>query len=57
MTRMKTQAEVMDLEWIDLMLEAKKLGLSVEEIRAFFQEALSGEILGTYDKKNASCEM
>ncbi|MCD4840260.1 anti-repressor SinI family protein [Neobacillus sedimentimangrovi] len=55
---MNAQAEVIDLEWMDLILEAKKLGLSVEEIRAFFQEALSGEIFGTYNlRKKASCEM
>ncbi|MGM7723658.1 anti-repressor SinI family protein [Metabacillus sp. Hm71] len=27
----------LDEEWISLIIEAKKLGMSIEEIRAFFQ--------------------
>jgi DNA-binding transcriptional MerR regulator len=29
----------LDEEWISLIMEAKKLGLSIEEVRAFFQSA------------------
>ncbi|WP_216829055.1 anti-repressor SinI family protein [Alkalihalobacterium elongatum] len=30
--------EVLDKEWTALMIEAKKLGLTIEEIREFFTE-------------------
>ncbi|WP_082034023.1 anti-repressor SinI family protein [Cohnella kolymensis] len=33
--------EELDLEWIDLMLTARNMGLSIEEVRAFLRE--SGE--------------
>ena len=29
----------LDLEWIDLLLEAKRLGITDEEIREFLQES------------------
>ncbi|WP_338751797.1 anti-repressor SinI family protein [Bacillus sp. FJAT-52991] len=34
--------QLIDQEWIDLMLEAKKLGLTLEEVREFIE----GEKLG-----------
>lgn len=29
--------ETIDQEWIQLLLEAKKIGISLEEVQAFFQ--------------------
>ncbi|CAG9620727.1 anti-repressor SinI family protein [Sutcliffiella rhizosphaerae] len=29
----------LDLEWVELLLEAKSLGITEEEIRSFFSEA------------------
>ncbi|PWA08268.1 hypothetical protein DCC39_15140 [Pueribacillus theae] len=30
----------LDLEWVELMLEAKKLGMSCEEVRNYINRAL-----------------
>ncbi|UAL46947.1 anti-repressor SinI family protein [Sutcliffiella horikoshii] len=35
----------LDLEWVELILEAKDLGISDEEIRRFFEEAKQREVL------------
>ncbi|TYS60064.1 DNA-binding anti-repressor SinI [Sutcliffiella horikoshii] len=35
----------LDLEWVELILEAKDLGITDEEIRRFFEEARQGEAL------------
>ncbi|WP_240510231.1 anti-repressor SinI family protein [Virgibacillus profundi] len=34
-----------DKEWIDLILEAKQLGLTIEEIREFLQTENKEEVL------------
>lgn len=33
--------EELDSEWLQLMLEAKKKGISVEEVRAFLQQRIN----------------
>ncbi|WP_404445318.1 anti-repressor SinI family protein [Sutcliffiella horikoshii] len=35
----------LDMEWVELILEAKDLGISDEEIRRFFEEVKVGESL------------
>ncbi|NMH75280.1 DNA-binding anti-repressor SinI [Bacillus sp. RO2] len=35
----------LDLEWVELILEAKDLGISDEEIRRFFEEAKQENVL------------
>jgi DNA-binding transcriptional MerR regulator len=35
----------LDLEWVELILEAKDIGLTEEEIRKFFEEVREGEAL------------
>ncbi|MGM0836075.1 MAG: anti-repressor SinI family protein [Bacillota bacterium] len=38
-------ASDLDLEWVDLILKAKEIGLTEEEIRDFFVESKIREIL------------
>ena len=33
----------LDLEWTALILEAKKLGMSIQEIQAFFEQKRRGQ--------------
>lgn len=35
----------LDLEWIELILEAKNLGISDEEIRRFFEEVKKENVI------------
>lgn len=51
------EVEIIDAEWIELILEAKNLGLSLEEVSNF----LSGNMLKehqwhTYQIEKASCK-
>ncbi|MFD2370797.1 anti-repressor SinI family protein [Brevibacillus sp. GCM10020057] len=39
-------AEEMDHEWLELILEAKKIGISLEDIREFLVAASSGARAG-----------
>lgn len=36
--------EKLDREWIELLVKAKQLGISIEEIRAFLQQKNLAEI-------------
>ncbi|WP_417898957.1 anti-repressor SinI family protein [Bacillus haimaensis] len=38
-------ANDLDSEWVDLILEAKEIGLTEEEIRNFFMESTIREVL------------
>ncbi|MEH7380076.1 anti-repressor SinI family protein [Bacillus sp. JJ1533] len=40
MTQLKN--ETLDQEWVDLILEALDMGISVNEIKAFFAEKADG---------------
>lgn len=37
----------LDMEWVELILEAKDLGISDEEIRRFFEEVNLKEVLAS----------
>lgn len=38
-------ANDLDLEWVELIMEARDIGLTDEEIRSFFEEVREGEAL------------
>ncbi|MFS0822770.1 anti-repressor SinI family protein [Bacillus sp. 1P02SD] len=38
----KVENETLDQEWVDLILEALDMGISVNEIKAFFAEKADG---------------
>ncbi|WP_148361259.1 anti-repressor SinI family protein [Bacillus timonensis] len=39
---MKSENETLDQEWVDLILEALDMGISVNEIKTFFAEKAGG---------------
>lgn len=42
---MKVTVREMDAEWLELIIEAKKMGLKKEEIRDFFENSEVKEII------------
>ncbi|MFZ7945797.1 MULTISPECIES: anti-repressor SinI family protein [Bacillaceae] len=43
-----SEVNVIDQEWVALILEAKKLGISIEDVREFLNQDSLGEPSGTY---------
>jgi DNA-binding transcriptional MerR regulator len=45
MNMTERETSTIDEEWLKLILEAKEIGLSIEEIRDFLNQSVAGEHL------------
>ncbi|WP_462408772.1 anti-repressor SinI family protein [Neobacillus sp. Marseille-QA0830] len=48
------EAEVIDIEWLALIMEAREIGLTVEDVRSFLDKNTLPEKLAEYQPKKTS---